>query len=263
VNDDLALALELADIADTVTVASFRDRDLAIESKPDMTLVSAADRGAEETLRKHLAMVRPDDGVLGEEFDETVGTSGLRWVLDPIDGTHNYVRGIPVWASLIAAERGGAAVVAVVSAPALRRRWYASKGDGAFIANNPGDGSSDEPGERIHVSGVTSLADAQLSCGWERMMFSRRYQALAKQCWRVRGFGDFWSLVLLAEGAVDIAIEPGYYWDLVATNLIVEEAGGRVTSIDGGPSIPAEHALATNGHLHDDVLKVLGSQNDT
>jgi histidinol-phosphatase len=184
-------------------------------------------------------------------------------VLDPIDGTHNYVRGIPVWASLIAAERDGAAVVAVVSAPALRRRWYASKGHGAFIAINAGDGSGDEADQRIHVSGVTSLADAQLSCGWERMLFDPGYQALAKQCWRVRGFGDFWSLVLLAEGAVDIAIEPGYHWDLVAPNLIIEEAGGTVSDRTGGPSIPAELAVATNGHLHDAVLKVLGSKNDT
>ncbi|MBV8693824.1 MAG: histidinol-phosphatase [Actinobacteria bacterium] len=257
-NEDLELALELADIADTITAASFRDRDLKIESKPDMSLVSAADRAAEETIRAHLSNVRPNDGVLGEEFGEAAGTSGLRWVLDPIDGTHNYVRGIPVWASLIAAERDGVGVVGVVSAPALGRRWYAAKGEGAFIANASADGAPDDPGERIRVSGVTSLADAQLSSGWERMLFSTRYQALAKQCWRVRGFGDFWSLLLVAEGAVDIAIEPGYHWDLVAPNLIVEEAGGRVTSMDGGASLPAEHALATNGHLHDEVLKVLG-----
>jgi histidinol-phosphatase len=254
VNDDLALALELADIADTVTCASFRDRDLVIESKPDMTLVSAADRSAEETIRKHLAALRPNDGVLGEEFGETVGTSGLRWVLDPIDGTHNYVRGIPVWASLIAAERDGAAVVGVVSAPALGRRWYASRGHGAFVVIG-GDMADD----RLHVSGVKALGDAQLSSGWDEMLFDPKYQALAKQCWRTRGFGDFWSLVLVAEGAVDIALEPGYHWDLAAPNLIVEEAGGRVTDIKGGPSIPAQHALATNGHLHDDVLKVLGS----
>ena len=262
-NDDLALALELADIADTVTAASFRDTNLAIESKPDLTLVSEADRGAEETIRKHLSMVRPDDGVLGEEFDETVGTSGLRWVLDPIDGTHNYVRGIPVWASLIAAERDGEAVVAVVSAPALRRRWYASKGHGAFVATDAGDGTGDDPGQRIHVSGVTSLADAQLSCGWERMLFDPGYQALAKQCWRVRGFGDFWSLVLLAEGAVDVAIEPGKHYDLVAPNLIIEEAGGRVTDRTGGDSLAAGLSVATNGHLHDAVLKLLGGGHDT
>lgn len=251
--EDLGLALELADIADTVTAASFRDRDLVIESKPDMTLVSAADRGAEETLRNHLANVRPNDGVLGEEFGETTGTSGLRWVLDPIDGTHNYVRGIPVWASLIAVERDGAALAAVVSAPALRRRWYAARGQGAFVSRD--DLGGDEPAvDPIHVSGVQKLEDAHLSSGWERMLANAQYQALSRQCWRTRGFGDFWSLVLVAEGAVDIAVEPGYYWDLVAPNLIVEEAGGRVTSMDGGPSIPAEHAVATNGHLHDAVL---------
>ena len=256
-NADLELALELADIADTITAASFRDRDLKIESKPDMSLVSAADRAGEETIRAHLSHVRPNDGVLGEEFGETPGTSGLRWVLDPIDGTHNYVRGIPVWASLIAAERDGEAVVGVVSAPALGRRWYAAKGEGAFIANAAPDGTPDDPGERIHVSGVTSLADAQLSSGWERMLFSTRYQSLAKQCWRVRGFGDFWSLLLVAEGAVDIAIEPGYHWDLVAPNLIIEEAGGKVSDRRGGPSIPAELSVATNGHLHDAVLEAL------
>jgi histidinol-phosphatase len=266
VNDDLSLALELADIADTVTLASFRDHDLVVDSKPDMTLVSAADRAAEQTVRNHLARVRPADGVLGEELGETPGTSGLRWVLDPIDGTHNYVRGIPVWASLIAAERGGKAVVGVVSAPALRRRWYAARGHGAFVT--AGDGISDDAesgggGEHIRVSGVHHLGDAHLSSGWEAMLANPQYRALSRQCWRTRGFGDFWSIVLVAEGAVDIAIEPGYHWDLAAPNLIVEEAGGRVTDLSGGPSIPAQLALATNGHLHEAVLKVLGSTDDT
>jgi histidinol-phosphatase len=262
VNDDLSLALELADIADTVASASFRDRELVVHSKPDMTLVSEADRAAEETVRTHLARVRPDDGVLGEELGETKGSSGLRWVLDPIDGTHNYVRGIPVWASLIAAERDGVAVAAVVSAPALRRRWYAARGQGAFVNRDDLSGDDAEP-EAIHVSGVHDLADAHLSSGWEKMLADPQYRALSRQCWRTRGFGDFWSIVLVAEGAVDIAVEPGYYWDLIAPNLIVEEAGGRVTDMSGGPSLPAELAVATNGHLHDAVLKVLGATNDT
>jgi len=253
VNKDLELALELADIADTITRANFRDHELVVESKPDMSLVSAADRNAEETLRKHLTAVRPDDGVVGEEFGETKGSSGLRWVLDPIDGTHNYVRGVPVWATLIAAERDGDAVAGVVSAPALGRRWWASRGHGAFAASVEGEVEE----ARIKVSNVRRLEDAHLSSGWDKMLADPRYLALSRECWRTRGFGDFWSLVLVAEGAVDIAIEPGYHWDLVAPNLIVEEAGGKVTDMQGGPSIPAEVAVATNGHLHDAVLAAL------
>ena len=246
-SSDLEVALELADMADVITMASFRDLDLVVETKPDMTPVSAADRGAEQTLRDHLARIRPDDAVLGEEFGES-GTSAFRWVIDPIDGTMGYVRGLPVWATLIAGERDGEVVVGVVSAPALGRRWWAERGGGAFLN-----------GEPIHVSKVSTLDDAQLSCGWDEVLADPKYLDLVARCWRTRGFGDFWSLTLVAEGAVDVALEPGSRWDLAAPQVIVEEAGGRFTDLSGvrGPS--GGHALATNGYLHEAVLKIVGS----
>ena len=246
---DLELALQLADMADVVTMQHFRQRDLVVDSKPDMTFVSEADRNAEQTLRDHLVNVRPDDGIMGEEHGTIGGTSGARWVIDPIDGTHNYVRSIPVWATLIAVEREGAVDVGVVSAPALGRRWWAARGQGAFVTG----------GERISVSKVSRLEDAQLSCGWDEVMFEPGYEALSRRCWRTRGFGDFWSVVLVAEGACDIAIEPGYVWDLAPLGVIVEEAGGTLTDMAGTPRIDGGHCVATNGLLHADVLSVLST----
>jgi histidinol-phosphatase len=245
--EDLDLALQLADMADVATMESFRKSDLVVDSKPDMTLVSEADRVTEQILRDHLVNVRPDDGILGEEQGGNEGTSGVRWVIDPIDGTHNYVRSIPVWATLIAVERDGTVEVGVVSAPALGRRWWASRGDGAFVTG----------GDRISVSKVSRLDDAQLSCGWDELQFEPGYEALSRQCWRTRGFGDFWSVVLVAEGSCDIAIEPGYLWDLAPLGVIVEEAGGTFTDRDGKPRIDAGHCVATNGLLHADALSVL------
>ena len=242
---DLEVALELADIADVITMASFRDVDLVVETKPDTTPVSAADRAAEQAIRDHLDKVRPDDAIFGEEFGET-GSSAFRWIIDPIDGTMGYVRGLPVWATLIAGERDGEVVVGVVSAPALGRRWWAERGDGAFAA-----------GEPIQVSRVSRLENAQLSSGWDDRLTDERYLDLVRRCWRTRGFGDFWSLTLVAEGAVDIAVEPGAYWDLAAPQVIVEEAGGRFTDLNGARGPSGGHALATNGRLHDDVLAIL------
>jgi histidinol-phosphatase len=244
---DLELALELADMADVVTMEHFRRRDLVVDSKPDMTFVSEADRSAEQILRDHLGNVRPDDGVLGEEHGTIDGASGARWVIDPIDGTHNYVRSIPVWATLIAVERDGTVDVGVVSAPALGRRWWAARGEGAFVTG----------GERISVSKVSRLEDAQLSCGWDEVMFDPGYKALSRRCWRTRGFGDFWSVVLVAEGACDIAIEPGYVWDLAPLVVIVTEAGGTFTDMSGAPGIRGGHCVATNGLLHAETLAVL------
>lgn len=247
--DDLQLALELADMADPVTMESFRRSDLVVDSKPDMTFVTEADRGAEQILRDHLANLRPDDGIVGEEHGTVEGSSGARWVIDPIDGTHNYVRSIPVWATLIAVERNGAIEVGVVSAPALGRRWWAARGQGAFVTG----------GEKIGVSKVGRLEDAQLSCGWDEVMFDPGYEALSRRCWRTRGFGDFWSVVLVAEGACDVAIEPGYVWDLAPLVVIVEEAGGTFTDMSGHPGINGGHCVATNGLLHQDVLSVLST----
>jgi histidinol-phosphatase len=245
---ELELALELADIADVITTASFRDRDLVIDSKPDMSLVSAADKAAEEALRAHLERLRPTDAVLGEEY----GSSGaaapgqVRWIIDPIDGTHNYVRNVPVWATLIAAQVDGEVVAGVVSAPALGRRWWAAQGEGAFADGQP-----------IHVSEVARMDDVHLSSGWDEMLAYQPFLDLSQRVWRTRGFGDFWSVVLVAEGAVDVAVEPGYAWDLAPLYVIVEEAGGRCTSFSGERSLEAEHVVATNGRLHDEVLAAL------
>jgi histidinol-phosphatase len=246
----LELALQLADMADVVTVESFRRQDLVIDSKPDMTFVTEADRNAEQVLREHLANARPDDAILGEEHGATKGTSGVRWVIDPIDGTHNYVRCVPVWASLIAVEQDGDVVAGVVSAPALGRRWWAARGAGAFATD----------GVRIGVSRISRIEDAHVSSGWEDLLFEPGYQALVRRCWRTRGFGDFWSVVMVAEGAVDVAIEPGYVWDLAPLRVIVEEAGGTFTDRAGVPRIDAGSCVATNGLLHADVLAVLGNE---
>ena len=248
-NAELQLALELADVADVIAMASFRDRTLVVDSKPDMSLVSAADKAAEEALRAHLALVRPDDAVLGEEFGSS-GEGAVRWILDPIDGTHGYVRGLPVWAALIAAEVEGRVTAGVVSAPALGRRWWAARGEGAFA----GWHGRSEP---IRVSGVERLDDAHLSSGWEEMLLDPRWHTLARRAWRTRGFGDFWSVMLVAEGAVDVAVEPGLLWDLAPLYVIVEEAGGRCSSLSGEPSLEAGHIVATNAHLHDEVLAAL------
>ena len=239
-NDDLALALELADIADTVTAASFRDRDLAIESKPDLTLVSAADRGAEETIRKHLALVRPHDGVLGEEHGDREG--GARWVLDPIDGTRNFARGVPVWATLIALERGGTAVCGVVSAAALGHRWWAERGAGAF-----------RNGEPIHVSETAELSEAAVSCA-----HGADLAVLEPLVWHSRGFGDFWHHMLVAEGALDAAVDAALsHWDIAAVAPIVEEAGGRVSAPDGSPAVAGRQLVSSNGRLHDALVAQL------
>lgn len=248
--EDLDLALQLADMADVVTHEFFRRHDLVVDAKPDMTFVSQADRDCETVLREHLANVRPDDGIVGEEHGTSQGTSGARWVIDPIDGTHNYVRNIPVWATLIAVERDGEVDVGVVSAPALGRRWWAARGEGAFATG----------GERMRVSRVAKLADAQLSSGWDDVLFTPGYEALSRACWRTRGFGDFWSVMLVAEGACDIAVEPGYLWDLAPLGVIVEEAGGTLTDLAGERRLDAGHCVATNGLLHKDALTLLGKQ---
>ena len=250
---DLELALELADLADAVTLPRFRAADLVVTTKPDLTPVSDADRAAEEEIRRCLAADRPDDAVLGEEFGATAGRSGRRWILDPLDGTKNYVRGIPVWASLVALEVDGVPAVGVVSAPALGRRWWAARGRGAFA-----------DGQRIRVSGVSDLSDAQLSydsfVGFDQRGLGEAALALERRCWRSRGFGDFWSHVLVAEGAVDVALEPEVSeWDVAPLWVIVEEAGGRFSDLSGRRRADGGSVLTTNGLLHEDVLGILGA----
>lgn len=257
VSDDLGLALQMADEADALTLDRFGALDLHVETKPDLTPVTDADKSAEELLRGLLGANRPDDAVVGEEFGGTAVFEGRQWVLDPIDGTKNFVRGVPVWSTLIALLQDGVPTVGVVSAPALARRWWASSGEGAFTSFN---GVT----RRISVSGVSELDSASLSysdltTGWE----DRRPQfvELTDAVWRVRGYGDFWSYCLLAEGAVDVVTEPEVkLWDLAPLDIVVREAGGLFTSIDGTPGPHGGSAIATNGLLHDEVLRRLASR---
>jgi histidinol-phosphatase len=254
---DLALALDLAARADAVTMDRFGALDLRIDTKPDLTPVTDADRSAEIELRDALAKLRPDDEIFGEEFGGTPSFTGRQWVLDPIDGTKNFVRGVPVWCTLIALLQDGVPVVGVVSAPALGRRWWAGRGEGAY-------GSfGDAPGRRLSVSGVADIASASMSfsdlTGWEDRR--ERFIALTGEVWRVRAYGDFWSYCLLAEGAVDIAAEPAdlKLWDLAPLDILVREAGGSFTSVDGTPGPHGGSALATNGLLHEQVLARLST----
>lgn len=250
---ELALALDLADRADEITMGRFRALDLRVEDKTDLTPVSEADRAAEDALRKALAQARPDHAVVGEES----GASGPadathRWILDPIDGTKGYVRGLPVWATLIGLEVEGRMAVGVVSSPALGRRWWAARGSGAF-AN----------GDRLQVSAVTDLAAAHLAYPSERSFdevgLGDEFRALAARCWRARGFGDFWSHVLVAEGAVDVGFDPTVsLWDLAPLQVIVEEAGGRFSDFAGQPRVDGGSAISSNGLLHDAVLAAFG-----
>jgi histidinol-phosphatase len=254
--DDLRLALELCDIADGMTVKAFRRPDLFVETKPDLTPVTEADRGVEAALRDELGRRRPGDIIVGEEFGETGTSSDRRWIIDPIDGTKNFVRGIPVWATLLALESAGQLTVGVVSAPALGRRWWASRGNGAFA------GSPQEGGSAIRVSAVGRLEDAQLSngslSGWEEHGGPAGVVNLALSCWRDRAFGDFWSHMLVAEGACEIALDPIVsLWDLAPIQVIVEEAGGRFTDLSGVARADGGSAISSNGLLHDAALAIL------
>jgi histidinol-phosphatase len=254
---DLELALTLADRADAVTRARFGALDLRIDTKPDLTPVTDADRAVEAGLREVLGRDRPDDPVVGEEFGGTTTFSGRQWIIDPIDGTKNFVRGVPVWASLIALLENGVPTVGVVSAPALQRRWWAARGEGAFASV---DGAE---ARRLSVSSVAELGAASLSfsslSGWAQLGLREKFIALTDAVWRVRAYGDFLSYCLLAEGAVDIAAEPEVsVWDLAALDILVREAGGRLTGLNGAAGPHGGSAVATNGLLHEQVLNGLG-----
>ena len=254
--DDLALALQMAEVADRMTMDRFGAMDLVIETKPDLTPVTEADRAVEQRLRAMIAEAHPADGVLGEEFGATGSADGRQWIVDPIDGTKNYVRGVPVWATLIAMLQHDEVVVGVISAPALARRWWAAIGLGAWCQ------ALGAAPTRLRASGVRSLADASFSfsdaVGWGSS--ATGLQALQGQTWRQRGYGDFWSHMLVAEGAVDIAAEPELGpWDIAAIVPIVTEAGGRISAFDGRAPLVGGSAVTTNGHLHDEVLGLLQS----
>jgi len=249
-DQDLALALDLAGRADEVTMDRYGALDLRIDTKPDLSPVTDADRSAEILLREALSQSRPEDQVFGEEFGGTPASTGRQWVLDPIDGTKNFVRGIPVWCTLIALLADGVPTVGVVSAPALGRRWWAASGQGAFT-------SFAGVTRQISVSGVTDLGAASVSysdlVGWEDRR--NRFLELLDDAWRVRAYGDFWSYCLLAEGAIDITAEPEVkLWDLAPLDILVREAGGTFTNLDGQPGPHGGSAVATNGLLHDEVL---------
>lgn len=253
---DLDLALALADIADGLSLPHFVDQDFKVETKPDLTPVTEADRAVEEALLNRLGEDRPDDSVLGEEFGSH-GDSTRRWIIDPIDGTKNYVRGVPVWATLISLYDGDTPLLGVVSAPALGRRWWAATGHGAYVSTL-GSGPS-----RIRVSRVDSLADSSLSYaslgGWKELGVRDRFIDLCDAVWRTRAYGDFYSYMLVAEGAVDIACEPELeLYDMGALVPIVLEAGGAFTSTRGEPGPFDGNAVASNGLLHQLVLDALG-----
>lgn len=254
-NPDLELALEMAKAADILAMSKFRSLDLSIETKPDFTPVTEVDRAIETAIRETLAQRRPDDGVIGEEFPNTNVQAQRVWIVDPIDATKNYIRGVPVWGTLIALAVAGEPVVGVVSAPAMGRLWWASPQDGAFTKDV--DGSI----RAINVSGVKSLADASFSfsdfVGWE-VFKSGALQELTSAVWRTRGYGDFWSHLLVAEGAIDIAIEPELQtYDMAAFIAIVQGAGGKVTGAEGQSAMEAGHAISTNSILHSEVLNFL------
>ena len=270
--DDLALAHALADLADAITLDRYQAQDLVITNKPDNTPVTDADRAVETAIREALATHRQTDGLVGEEFGSDKGTSGRYWVIDPIDGTKNFMRGVPTWATLIALVSVDASgveevVVGIASAPALARRWSATKGHGAFVRFNAGniddlsedlDMASNE--KKISVSKVGALSDASISysdfVGWGDRL--EPFQKMLTHAWRTRGIGDFWSHMLVAEGAVDVAIEPSLaVWDMAALDIIVREAGGTFTNTAGQSGPFGGSGVSSNGVLHNAVINGL------
>ena len=270
--DDLALAHALADLADAISLDRYQAQDLVITTKPDNTPVTDADRAVETAIREALATHRQTDGLVGEEFGSDKGISGRYWVIDPIDGTKNFMRGVPTWATLIAlvsVDEAGVeeVIVGIASAPALARRWSAAKGHGAFVRFNPGtiddlsedfDSSSRE--KKISVSIVAALTDASISysdfVGWGDRL--EPFQKMLAHAWRTRGIGDFWSHMLVAEGAVDVAIEPSLaLWDMAALDIIVREAGGTFTNTAGQNGPFGGSGVSTNGLLHKAVINGL------
>ena len=253
-DDDLKLAFELADAADAITMARYRAADLSVETKPDLTPVSESDKACELALRELLAARRPDDAVIGEEFGgaDQATTAGRAWVIDPIDGTKSYVRGMDTWTTLIALLDDGEVKLGLISMPALNKRWWAVRGQGAYA-----------DGRRIHVSQISDLKSSQFVWSgieeWDAIGGFDKVVELGRRCWRTRGVGDSWQYMLVAEGAAEIATDPeATLWDLAAVSIVVEEAGGRFTSLDGTASPGAGSGLATNGPLHAEALAALG-----
>ncbi|HWC31706.1 MAG TPA: inositol monophosphatase family protein [Actinomycetota bacterium] len=261
-DDDLAFALELTDLADSITMARFGAPDLIVESKRDESPVTDVDREVERVLRGQIEAARPGDAVVGEELGAR-GEAASRWVIDPIDATKNYVRGIPVFATLIALQVDGVGKTAVISAPALGRRWWAARGAGAYVGR-----PTDTAGKRIRVSRVERLEDAQVCYSslrtWEDAGTGDRLLELQRRAWRTRGFGDFWMHCLVAEGAADVAVEAAVsLWDLAAIQVLVEEAGGRFTDLGGRATPDGGSAVSSNALLHDEVLSIVSGPGAT
>ena len=262
ISSDLRLARELADVADAVSLHAFRARDFGVYLKEDRTHVTDTDRAVEQVLRERLAKARPSDSIFGEEFGDN-GPAKRQWIIDPIDGTANFMRGIPVWATLIALVVDGVPEVGVVSAPALNRRWWGASGHGAYIDDDLGD-SDTATDRRIHVSGVDRLDEASMSYnslkGWDQAGRLEELVELGRTVARTRAVGEFWSYMLVAEGALEVAgefdLKP---YDMAALEPIVREAGGRFTSLDGEDGPWHGSALATNGLLHDEMLQVVAT----
>jgi histidinol-phosphatase len=253
---ELRFALELADLADEISLAHFRTAGLVVEQKPDLSPVTVADRAVEQALRGRIAAERPGHTVLGEEYGGA-DAAGPRWIVDPIDGTRKYVRGIPNFATLIALEENGELLLGVASAPAMRRRWCAARGLGAFADGRP-----------IRVSNIARVEDSHILHGsldgWVRAGRVDALASLAARCWHTNGYADFWIHLLVAEGAAEAAVEPeAAVWDLAALKVIVEEAGGRFTDMGGVDTVAGGTGLSTNGLIHDDVLAALQHRLDT
>lgn len=252
--EDLAIAFDMADAADLISSSRYQSQDLVITTKPDNTPVTDADKATEKAIREILQNLRPADGVLGEEFGESQTGASRYWVIDPIDGTKNFMRGVPTWATLIALIEDGEVILGVVSAPALARRWFATKGGGAFTSFNGA------PARKISVSQVSQLSDASITYSdfeeWGERLPA--FTSLLASCWRTRGLGDFWSHMLVAEGAADIAAEASLaLWDMAALDIIVREAGGIFSSISGAPGPHHGSGLSTNALLHEEVVRFL------
>ena len=252
---DLELALALADAADEISLQRFKSLDLVVETKPDRTPVTDADRSVERKIRDLVKQLAPSDYVIGEEFENS-GSGNRAWIIDPIDGTANFLRGLPIWATLIALRNGSQLTTSVVSAPALGRRWWAQKGEGAFTRDVDGEV------RKLRVSSVSQLTDAYVSYNsiqqWQRIGREKNIGALSEQVWRIRAFGDFLSYMYVAEGAIDAAAEPDLkIYDIAALVPIVEEAGGRFTDISGELSEESSNVLASNGLIHEAVRAAL------
>ena len=247
----LAFAQAACDAADAVSLGHFR-RDLEVMTKPDRSFVTVADQAVERLIRERIQAAYPEHGLVGEEYGQEGRAARCRWYIDPIDGTHNYIRGVPLFGTLLALEIEGELQLGVVSAPALRERWYARRGGGAWAVGAAGQ----EAARAIQVSGISTLADAQVLYGSARDIetsgLAPGFNELLGRVWRDRGFGDFWGYALLAEGAAEACIEVELSaWDMAAPLVLVEEAGGRVTDFAGRRLIDSGSLIATNGLLHD------------